>query len=112
MYMEIIKQRQVVSDSWQLLKPSADGSTAVPPNGEMIVALKVWLEQRTALLGRSGRVGVWLGATDDPAVIAGDLQHFGVIAVNFTQFADGRGYSTGRLLRERYGWRGELRAIG
>jgi uncharacterized protein (DUF934 family) len=32
--------------------------------------------------------------------------------VNFPKFTDGRGYSTGRLLRERYGYRGELRAIG
>ena len=35
-----------------------------------------------------------------------------MIAVNFPQFTDGRGYSTARLLRERYGWKGELRAIG
>ena len=35
-----------------------------------------------------------------------------MIAVNFPQFTDGRGYSTARLLRERYGWKGEMRAIG
>jgi uncharacterized protein (DUF934 family) len=57
-------------------------------------------------------MGVWLDANDDPALIAGDLGHFAVIAVNFPQFTDGRGYSIGRLLRERYGWRGELRAVG
>jgi uncharacterized protein (DUF934 family) len=55
---------------------------------------------------------VWLSVTDDPAAVAQDLAHFQLIAVRFPSFTDGRGYSTGRLLRQRYGWQGELRAIG
>jgi uncharacterized protein (DUF934 family) len=35
-----------------------------------------------------------------------------LIAVRFPKFGDGRGYSIARLLRERYGYRGELRAVG
>ena len=108
----IIRQRQVVADSWQLLKPAADGTVALPDDGDVIVPLAVWRSQRDALLDRAGGLGVWLDANDDPAHIAGDLAHFAVIAVNFPQFTDGRGYSIGRLLRERYGWRGELRAVG
>ena len=108
----IIRQRQVVADNWQLLKPVADGSLAVPAAGDVIVPLNVWLEQRDALLKRAGRLGVWLDSNDDPAPIADDLRYFALIAVNFPQFVDGRGYSVARLLRERYGWRGELRAIG
>lgn len=49
---------------------------------------------------------------DDPAVLAGRLPALTVIAVNFPKYGDGRGYSIARLLRERYGYRGELRAIG
>ena len=49
---------------------------------------------------------------DDPGALAGALERIGVIAVNFPKFGDGRGFSTARLLRERYGWKGELRAIG
>jgi uncharacterized protein (DUF934 family) len=108
----IIRQRQIVADSWQLFKPAADGSVAIPPDGDVIVPLGLWREQRAALLTRSGRLGVWLEGHEDPALIAGDLQNFDLIAVNFPQFTDGRGYSIARLLRERYGWRGELRAIG
>jgi uncharacterized protein (DUF934 family) len=108
----IIRQRQVVGDSWQLLNTAADGIAAVPAAGDVIVPLALWLTQRDALLARGGRLGVWLDGHEDPASIAGDLRHFGVIAVNFSQFTDGRGYSIARLLRERYGWRGELRAIG
>jgi len=102
-----------VVDSWQLLKPSAVGDVPpIPPSGDIIVPLAVWLDQRNALLSRPGRLGVWLDGDDEPALIAEDLKNFGVIAVHFEQFADGRGYSLGRLLRERYGWRGELRALG
>ena len=53
-----------------------------------------------------------LEPTDDPAIVAGAVGLAGVIAVNFPKFSDGRGYSIGRLLRERYGYKGELRAIG
>ncbi len=109
----IIRHRKIVSDSWQLLKPAADGSAPpLPESGDIIVPLAVWLAQRDRLLRRPGRLGVWLVGDDEPALIAEDLKNLGVVAVHFTQFSDGRGYSLGRLLRERYGWRSELRAIG
>ena len=53
-----------------------------------------------------------LEPTDDPALLAGALAAVRVIAVNFPKYGDGRGYSIARLLRERYGYQGELRAIG
>lgn len=110
---QLIKNRHPAVDPWQLLEPAADGrQPAIPPNGDVIVPLVTWLEQRDALLSRSGRLGVWLDSNEEPALIADDLRHFGVVAVNFPQFTDGRGYSIARLLRERYQWRGELRAIG
>jgi uncharacterized protein (DUF934 family) len=49
---------------------------------------------------------------DDPGTLVGSLERLRVVAVNFPKFGDGRGYSIARLLRERYGYRGELRAIG
>lgn len=53
-----------------------------------------------------------LGPADDPALLAGAPAAVRVIAVNFPKYGDGRGYSIARLLRERYGYQGELRAIG
>lgn len=53
-----------------------------------------------------------LEPTDDPALFAGRIGSARVIAVNFPKFSDGRGYSIGRLLRERHGYKGELRAVG
>lgn len=109
----IVKSRNVVADPWLRLELNADGSLpAAPAAGDIIVPLVLWREQRAPLLARPGRLGVWLDSHEDPAAIAEDLRLFGVVAVNFPTFGDGRGFSTGRLLRERYGWRGELRAIG
>jgi len=55
---------------------------------------------------------VVLEPTDDPRTLAERLPGLKLIAVNFPKYSDGRGYSIGRLLRERYGYKGELRAIG
>jgi uncharacterized protein (DUF934 family) len=109
----LIKNRQAVADPWQLLEPAADGSQPVlPQHGDIIVPRVSWLERRDSLLARNGRLGVWLDSDEDPALIADELRHFGLVAVNFPQYTDGRGYSIARLLRERFHWRGELRAIG
>jgi len=55
---------------------------------------------------------VVLEPTDDPRALAERLPGLKLIAVNFPKYSDGRGYSIARLLRERYGYKGELRAIG
>jgi len=110
----IIKNRQAVTDQFTLVK-LAEGETAVTaalPAGALIVPLAVWQARKTELQSRSTPVGVWLDVTEGPEAIAGELAAFAVIGVNFPKFTDGRGYSTARLLRERYGYRGELRAIG
>ena len=49
---------------------------------------------------------------DDPASIADRLSGAARVEINFPKFGDGRGYSIARLLRERYGYEGELRAVG
>jgi uncharacterized protein (DUF934 family) len=109
----LIKQRRVVADTWRLLKPGADGALpAVPERGDAIVPLALWVARRADLLAYPGRLGVWLDSHEDPAAIAPDLGRFEVVAVNFPKFGDGRGYSIARLLRERHGYGGELRAIG
>ena len=111
----LIKERRIVADSWRLLRRGPKGELPeVPAQGDVIVPLALWLARREDLLrrGGAGTLGVWLDANEGPEAIADDLQRFAIIAVNFPKFGDGRGYSIARLLRERYGYRGELRAIG
>jgi uncharacterized protein (DUF934 family) len=113
--MALIRDRRRALDPWhwlEALEAGEDGVLPPLPAADVIVPLAAWLRAREQLSRRPGRLGVWLTGEDEPADIAGDLDHFEVIAVRFAHFADGRGYSIGRLLRERFGWRGELRAIG
>jgi uncharacterized protein (DUF934 family) len=107
---EIILRDAVVADHWQVLRPSADGPVVVP-SGRVIVPLAQWLDQQAGLAAR-GEVGVWLAGTDDPAKLASSLPALSLIAIDFPKFTDGRGYSIAYLLRSRFGYRGELRAIG
>ncbi len=110
---KLIKHRRIVADPWRLLErvPEGDPQLANTP-GSLIVPLPLWLAGRASLEARSEGVGVWLDAHEGPEAIANEVGHFAVIAVNFPKFGDGRAYSTARLLRERYRYRGELRAIG
>lgn len=110
--MALIKDRKLALDNWQLLEAAADGAYSIPGSGDVIVPLALWRAERDRLIARAGRLGVSLAGDADPAELAQDFPHLDVIAVQFTSFTDGRAYSIGRLLRSRYGWMRELRAIG
>ena len=104
---QLIKDGAVSDDNWTLVR---DGEAALPAS-PVIVPLATWLAKRDELLKRDD-VGVWLSPAEDPALLAGDAATLPLIAVDFPKFADGRGYSIGRLLRERFSFKGELRAVG
>jgi uncharacterized protein (DUF934 family) len=109
----LIKEQRIAANTWRLLSRGPGGEPPeVPVQGDVIVPLALWLERRDAFLSYPGKLGVWLDANEGPEAIAPDLPRFALVAVNFPKFGDGRGYSIARLLRERYGFRGELRAIG
>jgi len=107
----LIKNGAVVNDSWHVLDKDAtlDG---LPNSDSIIVPLALWLEHSHALKARDGGLGVWLDSDEEVESIAGDLDQFQVIALNFPVFSDGRNYSNARLLRDRYQYQGEVRAIG
>lgn len=109
---KIIKNGQIQADDWQILR-LAEGDTpesvAIPP-GKVVLPLAVWQARQGELAGRD--VGVWLDSHQGAESLAGALSRLPLVAVNFPKFADGRGYSTAALLRTRYGYTGELRAIG
>ena len=81
-------------------------------DADQLLTLAQWKDKRLAPLEAGERARVRLEPTDDPAELAPDVDRIQLVAINFPKFADGRGYSSAALLRTRYGYRGELRAIG
>ena len=111
---KIIKNGQIIDDGWQVLK-LAEEQTAEAitlPDAPTLLPLAVWLARKDEILAGKQPVGIWLESNEGPETIANDLAHFTVIGVNFPKFADGRGYSTARLLRERFAYTGEILALG
>jgi uncharacterized protein (DUF934 family) len=76
------------------------------------VSLEHWQAQRDTLLACSTPLGIRLHSDQSPELIAADLGRFAVVALGFPKFRDGRAYSYARLVRERYGYPGDLRAAG
>lgn len=107
----IIKNEQIIDETWHLL-PKEETLDGLSNCDDVIVPLHLWTDHAHALKARDGGLGIWLDSDEEVETIADDLQHFQVIALNFPKFTDGRHYSSARLLRERYGYQGEIRAIG
>ena len=81
-------------------------------NRAFFVSKARFLAERETLRVRGHDVGILLEPSDRLDDIADDLAWIGALAVRFPKFVDGRGFSLARLLRERHGWTGELRAVG
>ena len=91
-------------DAWQL-----------SGEGQRILPLVQWREQQSeqVLAGQASSAdGLCLSPDDDVESLLPWLAVLPLIAIDFPSFRDGRGYSQAYLLRSRYGWQGELRAVG
>lgn len=104
----LIKNGAVIDDQWLLLREIPETGL---PSGALIVPLDYWLAQRSELSTRDA-IGVWLSSEQAPTALVDDLDKLAVIAIDFPLFTDGRGFSYGRMLREHFGYKGEVRAIG
>ncbi len=114
MMAQLIKNTTVAVDPWKTLE-LAEGETpeaVALPDGDIIFPLAVWQARKAEIVSCHKRIGLLLQPEDRVEDIAGDLDYFIVIAVNFPKFVDGRAYSTASLLRQRYHYQGELRAVG
>jgi phosphoadenosine phosphosulfate reductase len=106
--MAIWRRGGFAEDKWTRLADDAP----IPPDGAIVISLKRWLAEREALAARTAPVGVAVEAGADAQAHLADLAGRPLIALAFAKFADGRAFSYARMLRDRYGFKGELRAIG
>ena len=105
--MQIIKDRQIVDDSWSYVDDDA-GLKA----GDICVSLARWKQDKQQLMAHAGKVGVRIEPADTVDDIAPDLKNIQLIELDFPDFADGRLFSHAWLLRGRYNYQGEIRATG
>jgi uncharacterized protein (DUF934 family) len=106
--MPLVKGGQIADDVFVQLADDAP----LPENGAVLVSAARFMRDPAALLNRFQRVGVLWPNSRDVEDLAAHLARLAAIVLVFPTFRDGRAYSQARLLRERYGYRGELRATG
>jgi uncharacterized protein (DUF934 family) len=107
--MPLIKHNKLVdADSWQFVNDDAD----VPAQGDVVVGLKRLLADVDSLRARPGKLGVRIDPEDELDQAKQALDKVVLVALTFPKFGDGRAYSKARLFRDRFGYKGELRAVG
>jgi uncharacterized protein (DUF934 family) len=106
--MPLVKNGQIEADAFAQLSDDAP----LPADGAVLVSAARFLVDPEALLRRAARTGVIWPNNRDVDDLVPFLDRLAVVALVFPSFRDGRAYSQARLLRERFGFRGELRATG
>ena len=103
----LLRDGRIVADDW---RTSSDGD--VRDDEALIVTFAEWQTERGRWLSRPGRLGVVLEPADEVERLVPDLTRFDLVGAHFPGPSEGRGYTQGRLLRERFGFSAELRARG
>ena len=102
----ILRQREVQPDPWHYLEePHPAGAALIVPAAQLRRENERWWAW-------GGRLGVRFAPSERVEELEPDLRRLDLVAIAFPVFGDGRGFSQVRLLRERYGFGGEVRAIG
>jgi uncharacterized protein (DUF934 family) len=101
----LLRDGRIVADNWRTL-PEAGLAD------DLMLTLDEWRSDRARWLVRPGRLGVILAPSDEVEELAPDLQRLALAGAEFPGPSEGRGYTQGRLLRERWRFSGELRARG
>ena len=108
----LIKDGCIVDDRWLVVEEQDPVLTAIHDGRPLLYPAASWSEHHPRLRPRETAIGVWLEGEHEPDVIAPFLDELDLVAIRFASFSDGRGLSLAVLLRGRYGFRRELRAIG
>jgi uncharacterized protein (DUF934 family) len=104
----LINGKTVANDPWVFLADDQPASD----NADVVVSIKRMQNEGEALLRRSGRTGVMIASSEAVEEVAAFVCQVALICVDFPAYRDGRGFTTARLLRERYHYKGPIRATG
>lgn len=112
---QLLRDGRVVADDWTYLTETDTDSAAAgtaAASGGLIIPFEQWQADKATWLADKRRLGVVLQPAHKVELLAPDVAHFELVAAEFPGPSDGRGYTQARLLRERYGFKYELRAAG
>ena len=107
---QLIRRREIVNDDWRYVDEDPHGRDRA-----LILPFARWQLERNRWWLWDGRLGVRrnrVGRAEPVAPLAQDFLRVGLVAIEFGGIAEGRGYSQAQLLRKRYKFGGELRAVG
>ena len=106
--MAVWREGGFVDNAWTEIADDA----AAPAEGAIVVSLARWLKERESLANRAAPVGVLAASGAATPEALRDLADRPLVVLRFDKFGDGRAFSYAILLRQRYGFTGELRAAG
>jgi uncharacterized protein (DUF934 family) len=109
--MALLKNGAFVPDPWQRTV-GVEGIDDLPQDGKLILSAEQWRGFAASHPHANRAYGLLLEPGTKVEEFAADFERLSLVAVNFPKFVDGRGYSMGRTIRERFGFTGELRAVG
>lgn len=110
---KLINTEAVIDNHWTVMKVATGPEILqAVPGKNFIVPVSFWKLYRQELDEYSGNIAIWLDSNEQVEQIGDELHSFPLIALNFPVFSDGRSYTNARELRQRYGFKGEVRAIG
>ncbi|KAF3981640.1 MAG: DUF934 domain-containing protein [Methylococcales symbiont of Hymedesmia sp. n. MRB-2018] len=105
--MKIIKDKKIIEDNWSHI--TDDDAISL---GNITISLSRWNDEKSSLGSHTGKIGIRLAPSDIIEDISDDLNKISLIGLEFPAFTDGRSFSHARLLRSRYGFKDEIRAMG
>jgi len=107
---QIIRRREIVEDELRYAAELAPGALA--PEGTVRVRSLAEQLDSAAVRLPAAPTAVQLTVADEVERLAPHLANVRWIVIDFPKVGEGRGYSQARLLRQRHGYRHELRARG
>lgn len=110
---KLIKDGQLIPNRWTILREASGPEVLKVLLGKnLIVPLQFWKSYQGEIQNFAGSVTIWLNSDESAAEIGSQMHSLPLIALNYPVFSDGRSYSNARALRQQYGYKGEVRAIG
>lgn len=114
--LRLIRNGVLEADLWQF--DDAASLTLPPDEAHWMITLDSWKTNQDALHLRKNPVAILVPSSTEPNDFLPLREHdintlsIAFIAIGFPSYTDGRGFSLAQILRNQYGWRGELRAVG